>query len=229
MKKRIFLLGIYGAFIALFFFLDLHKYISFDTLKIHREELIFFVTEYSLLAALSYILLYAALIALSVPGGTVMTLTGGFLFGALWGTLYTVTAATLGATGIFFLVQTTIGKPLRDRAGPWLTKMSTGFQENAFNYLLVLRLVPLFPFFVVNLVPGLLGVPVRTYILATAIGIIPGSCVLTLFGTGIGQIIDSGNEISTKDVLSPEIIMALFGLAVLSLLPVIYRKYKKKG
>ncbi|MBP6986206.1 MAG: TVP38/TMEM64 family protein [Alphaproteobacteria bacterium] len=226
--KRTAWIAFYISLIALFFYLDLHKFISLDSLKHYRADMLAFVDSHPLISALLYVILYASLIALSVPGGSAMTITGGFLFGALWGMGLAVTAATLGATGIFFLVQTTFGKPLKARAGPWLKKMSAGFQENAFSYLLILRLVPLFPFFVVNLVPGLLGVSTRVYILATAIGIVPGTYVLSSFGTGIGQIIDSGSEISTKGILTPEIVTALIGLAILSLLPVIYKKYKNK-
>lgn len=225
--KRYILLGIYVTLIILFFAFDLHHVISFQTLKTYRADLVNFVAEYGIYAALMYMAIYATVIALSVPGGAVMTITGGFLFGALWGTIYTVTAATIGATAIFFLVQSTLGKPLRDKAGPWLAKMAKGFQDNAFSYLLVLRLIPLFPFFVVNLVPGLLGVRTRTYIIATAIGIIPGTYVYTVFGTGIGRIFDAGETFTTRDILSNEMIIALIGLAVLSLLPVLYEKSKR--
>jgi uncharacterized membrane protein YdjX (TVP38/TMEM64 family) len=226
--KRYLLIALYLALVILFFAFDLHHLISFQTLKIYRADLVRFVEDHAVYAVLIYMIIYATLIALSVPGGAVMTITGGFLFGALWGTLYTVTAATIGATGVFFLVQTTLGDSLRKKAGPWVEKMAKGFQEDAFSYLLVLRLIPLFPFFIVNLVPGLLDVKPRTYILATAIGIIPGSYVFSTFGTGIGRIFDGGETFTTGDILSTEMIIALIGLAVLSLLPVLYKRLKNK-
>jgi uncharacterized membrane protein YdjX (TVP38/TMEM64 family) len=226
--KRYIPLAIYACLIGLFFYLDLHHLISFQNLKTYRADLALYVAEYSISAALIYITIYALVIALSVPGGAVMTITGGFLFGQLWGTIYTVTAATIGATAIFFLVQSTFGESMREKAGPWLKRMSKGFQEDAFSYLLVLRLVPLFPFFVINLVPGLLGVKTSTYVIATAIGIIPGTYVFTVFGTGVGRIFDAGDTFTVQDILSKELIIAFIGLAVLSLLPVVYKKLTKR-
>ncbi len=227
MKKSYIVIAVYLGMIILFFALGLHHFFTFQMLKEYRMVLSAFVMEHAFVAALAYMLVYATIIALSVPGGAVMTVTGGFLFGSLWGTVYTVIAATAGATGLYFLVKTTIGSSLRHKAGPWMEKMAKGFQENAFNYMLVLRLVPLFPFFVVNLVPALLGVKPLTYITATAIGIIPGTYVFTVFGTGVGRIFDSGESFTVRDVLSNEMIIALIGLAVLSLLPVIYKRFKK--
>jgi uncharacterized membrane protein YdjX (TVP38/TMEM64 family) len=227
MKKSYILIAIYLGLILLFFALGLHHLFTFQMLKEYRMELSAFVMEHAVMAALLYMLVYATLIALSVPGGAVMTITGGFLFGALWGTVYTVIAATVGATCLYFLVKTAIGSSLRHQAGPWMEKLAKGFQENAFNYMLVLRLIPIFPFFVVNLVPALLGVKARTYITATAIGIIPGSYVYTAFGTGVGRIFDAGEMFTIRDVLSTEMIIALIGLAVLSLLPVLYKRTKK--
>jgi uncharacterized membrane protein YdjX (TVP38/TMEM64 family) len=106
--------------------------------------------------------------------------------------------------------------------------MEAGFQENAFNYLLVLRLIPLFPFWIVNLVPAFLGVKLRTYMLGTLIGIIPGSFVFASVGAGLGSVLDSGQEFSPSSVLTPQIVIALIGLAVLALLPVAYRKWRRR-
>ena len=112
--------------------------------------------------------------------------------------------------------------------GPWLGRLESGFQRNAFNYLLVLRLIPLFPFFVVNLVPAFLGVRLATYVAATFIGIIPATFVFSSVGAGLDSLFDSGREFSAAGILTPEIILALAGLAVLALLPVAYRKYKSR-
>ena len=156
-----------------------------------------------------------------------MTIAGGFLFGQTLGTVYVVFAATVGATILFIAAKTAFGDLLRARAGPFLQRMETGFRENALSYLLVLRLIPAFPFFIVNLVPAFLGVPVGIYIVATFIGIIPGTFVYALVGAGLGSIFDSGEDFTAASILTTEIIAALAGLAILALLPVAYKRWRK--
>jgi uncharacterized membrane protein YdjX (TVP38/TMEM64 family) len=214
---------------AAVFALDLDHYLTFAALREHREALTAFVDRHMLLAGLIYIVSYALVIALSVPGGAVLTIAGGFLFGSVIATLAVVFAATLGATLVFLIAKTALGDPLRARAGPFLKRMEAGFQEDALNYLLVLRLIPIFPFWIVNLVPAFLGVPLRTYVLGTFVGIIPGSFVFASVGAGIGSVLDSGEEFSPSSVLTPQIVIALVGLAALALLPVAYRKLKARA
>jgi len=139
-----------------------------------------------------------------------------------------VVAATIGATILFIAAKTALGDLLRAKAGPFLQKMEAGFREDALSYLLVLRLIPLFPFFIVNLVPAFLGVSLRVFVIATFGGIIPGSFVYATVGAGLGSIFDAGGEFSASGILTPEIITALVGLAVLALLPVAYKRYKAK-
>ncbi len=158
----------------------------------------------------------------------VLTIAGGFLFGITFGTLYVVVGATLGATAIFLLARSTLGDLLRAKAGPWLQRMEAGFSENAFSYMLVLRLIPLFPFFVVNLVPAFLGVSLRTYVVGTFIGIIPGTLVFILAGAGLGSVFDQGGAFTVESVLTPQIIAGLIGLSLLSLLPVVYKHVKAR-
>jgi uncharacterized membrane protein YdjX (TVP38/TMEM64 family) len=208
--------------------LDLDRFLTFDALRQHREALTAFVADHTALAALTFVVVYAAAIALSVPGGAVLTIAGGFMFGSLLGTGLVVIAATLGATLVFLIAKTALGDPLRAKAGPFLKRMEAGFQEDALNYLLVLRLIPLFPFWIVNLVPAFLGVPLRTYVLGTFVGIIPGSFVFASVGAGLGSVLDSGQEFSPASVLTPQIVIALIGLAALALLPVAYRKLKAR-
>jgi uncharacterized membrane protein YdjX (TVP38/TMEM64 family) len=186
------------------------------------------VDEQPALAALAYLLLYVLTVTLSIPGATVLTIAGGFLFGLAWATALTVVGATIGATALFLLAKSTVGDALRARAGPWLKKMEAGFAEGALSYLLVLRLVPLFPFFVVNLVPAFLGVPLGTYVLATFFGIIPGTFVYASVGAGLGSVFEAGGDFSPADALTPEVIIALIGLAVLALVPVAYRKLARR-
>ena len=152
-----------------------------------------------------------------------MTIAGGFLFGTLFGTLLVVLSATAGAVAIFLVAKTSLGEVLRAKAGPWLQQFEAGFRKNAFSYLLVLRLVPLFPFFVVNLVPAFLGVNLRTFAITTLIGIVPGTFVFTSVGAGLGSVFDMGEEFSAAGILTPEVIIALVGLALLSLLPLVYK------
>ncbi len=195
-------------------------------LREHRETLIALVAEYVVIADLVFMAIYALAIALSIPGGAMMTIVGGFLFGPLRTAIYVVIAATVGATALFLIARSAVGDRLRARAGPWLGKMEAGFQENALSYLLVLRLVPLFPFFVVNLVPAFLGVRLRTYVVGTFFGIIPGTCVFALAGGGLGSALEASADFDISAVLTPEIVAALAGLALLALVPVAYRKFQ---
>ena len=214
------------AGLVAFFALGLQRYLSFDVLRDNREALLNWVDRQGLLAGLVYIVVYAVAVAFSLPGGAVMSITGGFLFGTLWGSIYILIGATLGATALFLIAKTALGNFLRAKAGPWLQRMEAGFRENALSYLLVLRLVPLFPFFVVNLVPAFLGVPLSTYVLGTALGIIPGVFVFASVGAGLGSIFDSGQSFSASGILTPQIVIALVGLAVLALIPVAYKKIR---
>ena len=214
---------------ALFFAFGLGKYLSFDALRENRHLLAMLVEDHAILSIVAFAAVYAAVTALSVPGGAVLSIAGGFLFGSLLGTASIVVGATIGATAIFIAARTALGEALRKRAGPWLSRMEEGFKENAFSYLLVLRLVPLFPFFVVNLVPALLGVPLRTYVLGTLIGIIPGAFVFASVGAGLGSVFDSNQAFTPASALTPEVITALVGLSVLSLVPVAYKKFKARS
>lgn len=226
--KRFLPLIVLVAGIVLVFATGLHNYISFETLREHRETLTTFVAQNILVSILIYMAIYAAAVAMSLPGGAVMTITGGFLFGAWVGASITVVAATIGATILFLIAKTSLGDSLRARAGPWLKKMEAGFQENALNYMLVLRLVPLFPFFVVNLVPAFLGVKTRTYVLATLFGIIPGTFVYASVGNGLGAVFDAGETPDLGIIFKPEILTPIVGLAVLAMIPVIYKKFRAR-
>ena len=225
---RIALVAVFVAGFIAFFASGLDDYVTFESLREHRAWLQTQVHDYAMLAPAMFMVLYAAAVAFSLPGGLVMTITGGFLFGNIFGTSYVVVAATIGATGIFLVARTALGEPLRARAGPWLGRLEAGFQRNAFSYLLVLRLIPLFPFFIVNIVPVFLGIPLATYIVATFFGIIPATFVFSSVGAGLDSLFESGEDFSAAGILTPEIILALAGLAVLALLPVVYQKYRSR-
>jgi uncharacterized membrane protein YdjX (TVP38/TMEM64 family) len=221
------LLVLVAGFIA-FFALGLDRYVSFETLREHRGTLLAWVGAHRLLAVVIYVAVYAAAIATSIPGGLVLSVAGGFLFGTWLGSVCVLVGATAGATAVFLAARTALRDVLAVRAGPYMRRMEAGFRENAFHYLLVLRLVPLFPFWLVNLVPALLGVPLRTYVAATALGIIPGTVVFSSVGNGLGAIFDEGGTPDARIVLRFEVLGPLLGLAALSLLPVAYRKLRAK-
>ncbi|UPY35681.1 VTT domain-containing protein [Sediminicoccus sp. KRV36] len=191
--------------------------LSLDTLARHREALGGFVAQNFLLAGLGFVVVYAVAVALSVPGAIILTLAGGFLFGAFIGTLLTVLGATIGATLVFLFARTIFGENALDRFGAPAQRLAEGIRRNAASYLLVLRLVPLFPFFLVNLVPAFVGVKLPVYVLTTFFGIMPGTFVFSLTGAGLGSILDAGGTLDLASVLTPQILGALLGLAALSL------------
>jgi uncharacterized membrane protein YdjX (TVP38/TMEM64 family) len=215
--------------LAAFFLLGFDKYFSFESLKEHRATFSAFVNDNKALSGLFFVFLYAVVTAVSLPGGAVFTLTAGFLFGTVTGSIYVIIGATLGATGLFLAARMAIGGSLRARAVPAAQRMRQGFHENAMSYLLFLRLIPLFPFWLVNLVPAFLGVPLRTYVIGTFFGIMPGSIVYASFGNGLGAVLDTGRAPDLGTILNLEILFPILGLAVLSLVPIIYKWIKGKG
>jgi uncharacterized membrane protein YdjX (TVP38/TMEM64 family) len=224
--KRFLPLAILLLAIAVVFASGLADYLSFEQLKQNRAQLLDFVERHPLLAPLMFMAIYAAVIALSIPGGAVLTVAGGFLFGVGLGTLYVVLAATVGASLVFLAAKTALGDSLRQKAAPWLRRMEDGFRENALSYLLFLRLIPIFPFWLVNLVPALLGVAFPTYVVATFLGIIPGTLVYASVGNGLSAVFEAGQSPDLGIIFKPAIILPIIGLAVLALLPVAYRKIR---
>lgn len=203
--------------------------LSLETLRTHRGLLQDWVSGNPLVATLVYVATYTAAVAVSLPGAVFLTLAGGFLFGALSGTLLTVVAATLGATLVFLFARILFGADALERFGPAAASMTAGVRRNAASYLLVLRLVPVFPFFLVNLVPALIGVPLRTYVATTFIGIIPATAVFSVTGAGLGAVLDRGETLSPASILTPEIIAGLCGLALLSLVGIPLRKWLSRS
>ncbi len=205
-----------------------HKYLSYETLRDNREWLLGQVESQGLLTALAFIGAYTVAAAFSIPGGLFLTIGGGFLFGTFLGGTYVLVGATLGATILFLAARTALGDMLRAKAGPAVQKMEAGFRENELNYLLVLRFIPLFPFWLVNLVPAFLGVSLRNYVIGTFFGIIPGTFVYTSVGNGLGAIFDAGETPDLGIIFKPQILLPIIGLIVLSLVPVVYKKMKAR-
>jgi len=217
-----------AAGLAGFFALGLDRYVSFQMLSDHREELIYLVEDNIMLSALAYMSVYVAVIAFSLPGGAILSITGGFLFGTWVGSALTVIGATTGATLLFLAARTAFADLMRRKAGRTARRMRDGFRKNALNYLLFLRLVPIFPFWLVNLVPALLDVPLRTYVIGTVLGIIPGTVVYVSVGNGLGAVLDSGSAPDLGILFQPEIFLPLLGLAVLALVPVVYQRCRRQ-
>lgn len=214
--------------------------VSLQTLADHRAAVDAFVAAHRILAIAAYVLLYIAVVALSLPGATFMTLAGGFLFGVVLGASAAVIGATLGATVIFLVARTVLGEPLLRRVGPKATKLAEGFREDAFSYLLFLRLVPAFPFFLVNLVPAFAGVRLLPFVAATALGVIPAALAYAFAGTGLDSVIaaqksaydacvaagraDCQLTFDTRNIMTPELLGVLVALGLLALLPVAVRR-----
>lgn len=225
--KRFAPLIIIIAALAAFFALGGPKYFNIETLRDNREALAAFVDGNFILAIGGFILLYAVLVGISFPGASIMSLFGGFMFGTLAGTFGIVIGATLGATAIFLAARYAIGDSLRKKAGPYMAKFEDGLKENELSYMFILRLVPAFPFFIVNIVPALFDVKLRNYMLTTFFGIIPGSLVYASVGAGVGAIFEQGGEVKLSGLmLQPQVILPILGLIALSLMPIAYKKIK---
>ena len=214
---------------AAFFYFQLDHYLNFETLKSQRETLLAWTQTHYFTAALCYMLIYIIAVAISIPGATFLTLAGGFMFGILFGTVYVVISATIGSICVFLAVRTALEPWISKMASPWIEKMRAGFQQGAFQYLMILRLIPLFPFWVVNIVPGLLGVRLSTYAITTFLGIIPGAFVYALLGNGLGHIFDRNETPNLQIIFEPQILVPLLALAVLSCLPALYKRVKRKS
>lgn len=211
---------------VLFFAFDLQRFVTLDTLRDNRATLSDWVAAHYVSAIFIYMAAYALMAALSLPGGLIATITGGFLFGTLVGGLATVLGATMGATLLFIAARTAFADLLRSKAGSAIARMEEGFAKNAFSYLLFLRLVPVFPFWLVNLAPAFLGVRPSTFVGATFVGIIPGTFVFASLGAGLGVVFDAGGTPDLHLLSQPKVIGPLLALAALSLLPVLYRHFR---
>lgn len=214
---------------AAFFVFDLGRFVSIATLAQNCDLLDAWVDENPVLSRGAYALTYFMAIAFSLPVGVVLTVAGGMVFGLVEGTAITVLAATAGALAVFLAARSAIGDSLRRQAGPFAARLEAGFREDALSYLLVLRLIPLFPFWLVNIVPALLNVPTRVYLTGTLIGIIPGTFVFVSIGNGLEAIFEQGQIPGLEIFLEPAVLLPLAGLTVLALLPVAYKRLRGRS
>ena len=206
-----------------------HKYLSFEVLAQQSGALKALVANNPVLVVAAFMGIYVLATSISLPGAIWLTIGGGFLFGPFLGTALSATSATIGATILFLSAQSAMGGGLRARVEGFIDKLESGFKENAFSYLLTLRLLPVAPFWGVNLAAAVLGVPLRTFVIATAIGILPGGFVYAWLGSGIEHLIAQGKTPDLKIIFSPQILGPLLGLAALALAPTLWKFLSPKA
>lgn len=216
-----------GAIIGAF---TLGDYLSFDTLRDNREALLAFRDQNYLGLVLVFVATYVLIVAFSLPGAAVASVTGGFLFGLASGTVLNITAATVGACGIFLAARWGLGANLAarlDASQGSVRKIRDGLRDNEISVLFLMRLVPVVPFFVANLLPALVGVKFRNFLITTALGIIPGALVFTSIGVGLGQVFDRGEKPDLSLMWEPHVIWPILGLCALAALPIVIKSLRR--
>ncbi|NEX46938.1 TVP38/TMEM64 family protein [Pseudotabrizicola algicola] len=219
------LVALGGAFL-------LRDQISFETLARHRDSLLAFRDANFALASLTFVAAYVAIVGFSLPGGTIATLTGGFLFGLFPGGLYNVGAATLGAVVVFLAARAGFGADVAARIegkGGAAARLQQNLRENEWSALLIMRLVPAVPFFIANLLPAFVGTSVWRFAVTTFAGIIPGTLVFTSVGAGLGEVFARGETPDLSILFAPHILGPILGLAALSALPILLKRFKKEA
>lgn len=211
----------------------LRDYLTFDTLRENREGLLAFRDDNYLQSVLAFITIYILIVAFSLPGATIATLTGGFLFATFPGALFNIIAATIGATAIFAAARWGLGEKLAakmDTSEGSVKKIKSAIDDNQWEALFLIRLVPAVPFFMANLIPALVGVPLSRFVVTTFLGIIPGTTVYTSVGAGLGEVFARGETPDLGIIFEPAILLPILGLAVLATIPIILKALRgKKG
>ncbi|TAJ86368.1 MAG: TVP38/TMEM64 family protein [Reyranella sp.] len=226
--RRLLPVAILLAGLATFLLLGLDRYFSFEMLARHKATVTAWVAAHRLPAALAFLLAYAIMVAFSLPVAMVATPVGGFLFGTWAGAGLSVIGATLGSIAVFLAARYAFRDLFRARAGTKLARLEDGFRHDDFSYLLFLRLVPVFPFWLINIVPALLGMPIRRYVLATMLGIVPASIIYSGLGAGLGAMLKRGEQPNLGIIFEWHILLPLLGLAVLALLPVVFARWRRR-
>lgn len=204
----------------------LRDYLTFETLRDNREALLAFRDANYLATVAVFMLAYVVIVAFSLPGATIATLTGGFLFATFPGALFNVTAATIGAILIFMAARWGLGERLAAKmegSEGAVKKIKDGIDENQWSMLFLIRLVPAVPFFVANLVPALVGVPLNRFAISTFLGIIPGGVVYTSVGAGLGEVFARGETPNLGIIFEPQILLPILGLCALAALPIVIK------
>ena len=219
------------AAVALVGVFTLRDTLSFETLAENRDALIALRDDHFLLIAAAFVLIYVAIVAFSLPGAAVASITGGFLFGLVGGTVLNVISATAGACLIFLAARAGLGEMLSarmDASEGRIAKLRDGLRENEISVLFLLRLVPAVPFFVANLLPALVGVRFRNYVFTTALGIVPGAIVFTWIGVGVGEVFDRGETPDLSILWEPHVIGPILALCALAALPMVIKAVRGK-
>lgn len=206
----------------------LAKHLSLEDLRAQGQALQAFTREQPLLSAVIYVALYVLTVSISLPGALIMSLTGGFLFGPVWGGAAAVTGATGGSTVVYLVCRTAFADFLRRKPFPLLLRIEEGFRVNAFSYLLTLRLIPAFPLLLVNMASGLMAIPVRTFLAASFLGMVPSSFVYAGIGAGLGHVFARGEPVSLHTLLSPRIYLPIVAMGVLAFLPPLWRLWRSR-
>jgi len=226
-KKLPFLLILTAALIGAVFLRDK---LSFDALAANRTVLLAYKDQHFLLASLGFGLAYVAIVGLSLPGATMATLTGGFLFGLFPGVAYNVIAASLGAVVVFLAARAGFGAAaaarLQNSTGA-AARLQANLRENQWSALLIMRLVPALPFFLANLIPAFLGIRLAPFALTTLLGILPATFVFTSIGAGLGEVFARGERPDLSVIFSAPVLLPLLGLAALSALPILLKFLRK--
>ena len=236
-------LAVIASAMALVFAMGWHHHLTLENIVTLRDRFHHVLAEHAVLSVLAYIIAYILMVALSLPGGLVLTVTGGLLFGALVGGLAAVAGATTGSMLVFLIARSALGEALSQRAGPWLAKLREGFKEEALSYMLFLRLVPAFPFWFVNIAPALLGVPLKTYVVGTFLGILPATFAFASAGAGLDSVIMAAKneyaaclaakgpeacklKIHASSLVTKELLLALALLGLVALIPVVLKRWR---
>lgn len=224
-RLTVLLLIVLSVWALSFFKLPLYQYVSLDSLREHHHLLKEFADTHASLVFAVYFALYVCWVAVALPGAYILTIAGGFIYGALSGAMLATAFAALGSLVPFLATRTFLEEPLRKRAGNWFERFEAGFQRNAFSYLLAARLSPAIPLFVTNIVPGLLGVSTRTYLTTTILGLLLPSLAFSHFGSGLEHIFATEKDVRLIDMLSPKLIVGLAGLSLLCLAHPLWHYY----
>jgi uncharacterized membrane protein YdjX (TVP38/TMEM64 family) len=239
--KRWFPLAGLGVVAGALYSTGVHSYLSAEALVLSKASLEAHVAQHAVLSVVIYVLAYITIVALSIPGALLMTLLGGLLFGFWLGSAATVIAATTGATLLFLVARSSIGSALRNKGGETVQRMTEGLRRDAASYMLFLRLVPVFPFALVNLAPAIVGVPLKTFVWTTLVGILPGTMAFTLAATSLGGVLDDkraafeacrtlvqpGCQVSLdlSTLVNPKLLLAFAALGIVALIPVVVRRF----
>lgn len=211
---------------GLLIYFKFHHYLSINAIQQYHGGIQHWTGTHLKTAVALYVFIFILLVACAIPCATAFALLGGFLFG-MSAVIYAVFSTTMGGTFLYLAVRTSFGHRIAKKSSGWIKKLESGFKQNAFNYLLMLRLTPVFPCWLSNITAGLLNVPLKTFILATVIGIFPATCFYVLIGQGLDKLISDEQFSISNLVFSPTTFFSLLFLALLSILPVIYKGVKK--